>query len=115
MNAREWEEREAREDLAERRRANDCRFHEPTDAEIDAQLETLANPSRIGSACWYRPADIPGAWRGGRLRAWGTDFDQPDGTGEGFALFPVAVIEDDETKMCVSIYVTRVCFAETPG
>jgi hypothetical protein len=76
-----------------------------------------SNPNRIGSACWYQPAGPsipPQKWRGGILRMWGTDFDQPNGGGEEVALFPVAVIEDDETQKCVSIYVTRVCFAANP-
>ena len=54
-------------------------------------------------------------WRAGILRAWSTDFDQPNGEGDqSISLFPVAVIEDDETMRCHSIYVTRVCFAAIP-
>ena len=63
--------------------------------------------NRIGSHCWYQPAGPtipPQKWRGGTLRAWGTDMDNGE-------RFPVAVIEDDGTGMCASIYVTRVSFA----
>lgn len=76
----------------------------------------MADNNRIGSACWYRPVDAKpgydiGKWRGGHLRAWSTDFEE---LSDGVALFPVAVIEDDKTGLCHSIYVTRVCFNSVP-
>ena len=73
------------------------------------------NENRIGAACWYKPADTkqPSAWLAGHLRMWGTDFDEPGGSGE-YIQFPVGVIEDDVTGLCHSIYVTRICFAAVP-
>jgi len=74
----------------------------------------MADNNRIGEACWFKPADISnghdlGKWRGGRLRAWSTDCEN-----ESMAPFPVGVIEDDKTGMCLSIYVTRICFSAIP-
>lgn len=71
--------------------------------------------NRIGSACWYKLADSPNMpWKGGTLRAWGTDFDQPNSESHEVALFPVGVVEDDKTGLCHSVYVTRICFAAIP-
>lgn len=89
-----------------------------------ARVEDMTQPAnRIGSACWYQlagPGITPMKWRAGILRAWSTDWDQPnkvddsDESDESIALFPVAVIEDGKTGQCHSIYVTRVCFAAIP-
>jgi len=79
--------------------------------------------NRIGSACWYQlagPGVPPMKWCEGWIRAWSTDWDQPnkvddpDESDESIALFPVAVVEDLVTGRCHSIYVTRVCFAAIP-
>ena len=75
----------------------------------------MSDNNRIGAACWYKPdaraGVMGGKWLGGKLRAWSTDHEE---TEEGPGLFPVAVIEDDQTGCCHSIYVTRVCFATVP-
>ena len=75
--------------------------------------------NRLGEACWYRQADAKpgsshtaGKWRVGRLRAWSTDHQEFVDSGPG--MFPVGVIEDDETGLCHSIYVERICFATVP-
>ena len=85
--------------------------------------------NRIGDACWYRQADVKpgsshtaGKWRGGHLRAWSTDHqefvawstDHEEVVDLGPGMFPVGVIEDDDTGLCHSIYVERICFATVP-
>ena len=70
----------------------------------------MQDANRIGKKCWFRQ-NAKNIWRGGTLHAWSTDFVEFD---EGPGLFPVAVIEDDETMMCVSVYVKYVCFAAVP-
>jgi len=74
----------------------------------------MESRSRIGSACWYLGDANKGnesRWKGGRLLAWSTDFEDLP---QGVALFPVAVIEDDKTGTCHSVYATKVCFASVP-
>lgn len=71
--------------------------------------------NRIGSDCWYRTFDLKSRsfskWKGGKLRAWSTDYTE----GEiGFGLFPVGVVEDAESLRCLSIPVCEICFATIP-
>lgn len=70
--------------------------------------------NRIDESCWYKvigPEVAPNTWRSGTLRAWSTDHEEYD---EGPGLIPVAVIEDDKTAMCHSVYVGNVCFTDSP-
>jgi hypothetical protein len=69
----------------------------------------MKTANRIGCSCWYQLATSQ-AWRAGILRAWSIDYENCDFTQQ----FPVGIIEDDETEMCQSIYVKRICFAEFP-
>lgn len=76
----------------------------------------MADSNRIGEVCWFRLADGKpgtevGKWRRGRLYEWSTDFEE---LYPNVALFPVGVVEDTETGLCHSIYVTRICFASIP-
>jgi len=72
--------------------------------------------NRIGSACWYKPGKWrddkkdSSDWKAGKLRAWSTDYEEFE---SGPGLYPVAVVEDDETGRCSSIDVTRVSFADS--
>ncbi len=71
----------------------------------------MSDNNRIGEACWYKPVYATDAWRGGRLRAWATDYEEFD---SGPGPFPVGVIEDDEHQTCHSIGVERICFGTQP-
>jgi hypothetical protein len=68
--------------------------------------------NRINEQCWYLDANYKvraGKWRRGWLRAWSTDHEEfENGPGQ----FPVGVVEDTETGRVLSVYVTRICFAE---
>ena len=68
--------------------------------------------NRVGELCWYAvaimPSHMPSVWKRGVLRAWSMDYDEHE---NGPAMYPVAVIEDAETRAVRSIYVERVSFA----
>lgn len=71
--------------------------------------------NRIGDACWYRDFDARtrswSKWAGGWLRAWSTDHIEGE---VGFGLFPVGVVEDEQSRRCVSVPVAQICFATVP-
>lgn len=68
----------------------------------------MSDTNRIGEACWYKDE---GEWRGGTLRMWAQAHEEYE-TGPGH--FPVAVIEDAETKRCLDVSVLWVSFAAEP-
>jgi len=73
--------------------------------------------NRIDGACWYRRS--PGLrvprqewkWTGGMLRAWSTDYQEFE---NGPGMYPVGVVEDDNTGCCFSVHVEDICFAAIP-
>lgn len=76
----------------------------------------MSDANRIGDVCWYKLPNLRKSrgegkanWRVGKLRAWSTDFEESE---DSIALYPVAVIEDNLTQMCHSVYVNSVCFAD---
>jgi len=77
---------------------------------VDAKF----HDNRIGQKCWYYVYDFKaraaGPWLQGFLRMWGTDFIEFE---SGTGLFPIAVIEDDETGKCCSVPVDQVHFSAT--
>ena len=71
--------------------------------------------NRIGATCWFFRFDsdtkVWQDWKPGKLRAWSMDHDENDGQ---YVPFPVGVVESDETGLCHSVYVERICFADSP-
>lgn len=73
------------------------------------------NHNRIGAKCWFREYDHETHsvkdWKQGRLLAWSTDHEEYEA---GPGPYPVGVVESDETGICHSVSVPRICFAPVP-
>lgn len=72
----------------------------------------MDNDTRVGAECWYRWEEGRcklSEWRRGWLRGWGQDSEELD---TGVAVWPVGVVEDQETARVRSVYAGQISFAK---
>lgn len=75
----------------------------------------MIDNNRIGASCWFCRYDYTNKkvedWKPGYLRAWAMDYEESNGN---YGPFPVGVVESEETGLCHSVSVERICFAAVP-